>query len=80
MIPRQVPGTDSAYLGPAHKPFETLADPAAQGAFKLQNFTLQETISNKRFADRKGLLREFDKFKSATDNSGQMESVGTFQQ
>jgi hypothetical protein len=80
MIPRQVPGTDSSYLGPAHKPFETLADPATKGAFKLQNFTLQETISNKRFTDRKGLLREFDKFKSETDSSGQMESLGTFQQ
>ncbi|GIT30925.1 MAG: hypothetical protein Ct9H300mP1_29710 [Planctomycetaceae bacterium] len=27
MTPRQVPGTDSAYLGVAHKPFETLSDP-----------------------------------------------------
>jgi hypothetical protein len=80
MIPRQVPGTDSAYLGAAHKPFETLADPATKGAFKLKNFTLQETISNKRFADRKGLLREFDQFKDEADSSGQMESLGTFQQ
>ena len=28
MIPRMLPGTGSAYLGVAHKPFETQADPA----------------------------------------------------
>ena len=37
MIPRQVPGTDAAYLGAAHKPFETISDPATPGAFKMQN-------------------------------------------
>jgi hypothetical protein len=80
MVPRQVPGTDSAYLGPAHKPFETVADPANAGEFRRQNFTLQETISNARFADRKGLLRDFDKFKADVDHSGQMNSIGKFQQ
>ncbi|MEC7567160.1 MAG: DUF1501 domain-containing protein [Planctomycetota bacterium] len=80
MVPRQVPGTDSAYLGPAHKPFETMADPAVAGAFKLQNFTLQENISNDRFKDRKGLLRDFDKLKADVDQSGQMDSLSKFQQ
>ena len=31
MIPRIVPGANSAYLGVANKPFETLADPAEVG-------------------------------------------------
>ena len=47
MIPRQVPGTDSAYLGAAHKPFETIVDPANDGPFKLQNFSMsKESVIN----------------------------------
>ena len=40
MIPRMLPGAGSAYLGVAHKPFETQADPAQPGPFKLPNFQL----------------------------------------
>ncbi len=40
MIPRMVPGAGPAYLGVAHKPFETQADPAQPGPFKLPNFKL----------------------------------------
>src|SRR4029077_5693163 len=40
MIPCMVPGTGSAYLGVACKPFETQVDPAAPGPFRLPNFTL----------------------------------------
>ena len=40
MIPRMLPGAGSAYLGVAHKPFETQADPAQPGPFRLPNFTL----------------------------------------
>ena len=80
MIPRQVPGTDSAYLGPAHKPFETIADPTVKGSFSLDNFTLNETISNSRFQNRKALLRDFDRVRSDADNSAQMDSISTFQQ
>lgn len=80
MIPRQVPGTDSSYLGPAHKPFETIADPAVKGSFSLDNFTLNETITNSRFQNRKALLRYFDRVRSDADNSGQMDSISTFQQ
>lgn len=80
MVPRQVPGTDSAYLGAAHKPFETISDPATPGAFKMQNFTLQESISNQRFRDRRALLRDFDTMQRGLDSSGQMDSISTFQQ
>ncbi len=40
MIPRMLPGTGSAYLGVAHKPFETQADPAQPGPVQLPNFQL----------------------------------------
>ena len=80
MIPRQVPGTDAAYLGAAHKPFETLTDPATPGTFKMQNFTLQETISNSRFRNRKALLSDFDTMRRDLDSTGQMDSLSTFQQ
>ena len=78
MIPRQVPGTDSAYLGVAHKPFETLVDPADAGPFKLQNFSLVEGISENRFQSRRSLLQGFDQFRASLDGSGQMQSIGTF--
>ena len=80
MIPRQVPGTDAAYLGAAHKPFETISDPAIPGAFRMQNFTLQESISNSRFINRRALLRDFDTMKRGLDATGQMDSITTFQQ
>src|ERR1043166_345284 len=37
MIPRVVPGTESSYLGPAFRPFETQADPAEAGPFSVPN-------------------------------------------
>ena len=80
MIPRQVPGTDSAYLGVAHRPFETISDPAVAGPFRLQNFSLQEAIDPRRFDDRKTLLRDFDRLRAEIDNRGEMEGVDDFQQ
>ena len=80
MIPRQVPGTDSAYLGVAHKPFETLSDPATHEPFQLQNFSLVEGISDRRFGDRKSLLRNFDRFRRDVDQSGQLDAISDFQQ
>ena len=79
MIPRQVPGTDSAYLGVAHKPFETLSDPATHEPFQLQNFSLVEGISDRRFGDRKSLLRNFDRFRRGVDQSGQLDAISDFQ-
>lgn len=79
MIPRQVPGTDSSYLGVAHKPFETLADPANDGPFKLQNFSLVEGINDTRFTQRKDLLKSFDQFRTDLDRSGQLDAISKFQ-
>ena len=78
MIPRQVPGTDSAYLGVAHKPFETIVDPANDGPFNLQNFSMVEGISDQRFGDRKALLNGFDRFRAGIDT--QMDGVNEFNQ
>ena len=80
IIPRQVPGTDSAYLGVAHKPFETLSDPATHKPFQLRNFSLVEGISDRRFGDRKALLQTFDRFRKDVDQSGQLDAISDFQQ
>ncbi|MEK6238301.1 MAG: DUF1501 domain-containing protein, partial [Planctomycetales bacterium] len=77
MIPRQVPGTNSAYLGASHKPFETISDPAADGPFRLRNFSMQEAVSESRLGDRKGLLRDLDRFRDRLDRD--MDSVDEFQ-
>lgn len=80
MIPRMVPGTGPAYLGVAHKPFETINDPANTGPFKVPNFELANGISVNRLGERRRLLRDFDKLRSDVDRSGQMEAMDDFQQ
>ncbi len=78
MIPRQVPGTDAAYLGPAHKPLETIADPANRGPFKVGNFSLLAEQSH--FLSRQKLLSKFDRLRSDWDNSGELAAADKFQQ
>jgi len=78
VIPKQLPGTDSAYLGAAHKPFETIADPANDGPFTLQNFSMVEGITPTRFGSRKSLLQEFDRFRAGYDR--EMEGLDKFNQ
>jgi len=80
MIPRMVPGTGPAYLGVAHKPFETQADPAQTGPFKVPNFELPGGITLERVGDRKGLLRSFDAVRREVDTSGQLDAVDRYQQ
>jgi hypothetical protein len=80
MIPRMVPGTGPAYLGVAHKPFETQADPAQAGPFKVPNFDLPAGITVERVGDRKGLLRSFDAVRRDADASGQFEALDRYQQ
>jgi hypothetical protein len=79
MIPRMVPGTGSAYLGVAHKPFETGADPAQPGPFKLPNFSLASGITIEQVGDRKSLLKDFDTLRRDVDNSGQLGAMDRFQ-
>ena len=81
MIPRMVPGTGPAYLGVAHKPFETQADPANSSVpFKVPNFELPSGITVERVGDRKGLLRSFDAVRREVDNTGQLDAVDRYQQ
>jgi hypothetical protein len=80
MIPRMVPGTNSAYLGVAYKPFETIADPAHDGAFQVPNFALAQGLSLDRLGDRRELLRGFDRVRQEVDHRGQMTAIDSFQQ
>jgi hypothetical protein len=78
MIPRQVPGTDSAYLGPAFKPFETQADPASDGPFVVRNLDLPEGVSVNRLGTRSDLLKDLDSMRRAADTSGMMGAMDSF--
>ena len=80
MIPRMVPGTNSAYLGVSHKPFETQADPAQLGPFRLPNFSLPEGVTLERIGHRQGLLKSFDVIRRDVDQSGQLEAADRYQQ
>ncbi len=78
MIPRMVPGTGSAYLGVAHKPFETQTDPASPGPFRMKNFELPNGITFDRVGERRQLLRDFDTIRREVDGSGQMKALDKF--
>ncbi|HEY2953601.1 MAG TPA: DUF1501 domain-containing protein [Verrucomicrobiae bacterium] len=80
MIPRMVPGAGAAYLGNACDPFETIADPARDGAFTVPNFALPKGVSLQRLDERRALLTGFDNLRRAVDQGGQMESMDQFQQ
>jgi hypothetical protein len=80
MIPKMVPGTGPAYLGVAYKPFETMADPAVPGPFRLPNFALPQGVTLERLGDRRGLLAGFDQIRRGVDGSGQMDAQDRFAQ
>lgn len=80
MIPRMVPGTGSAYLGVAYRPFETGADPAQDGPFELPNFSLASGLTLERLGDRRALAQELDLLSAELDRSGHMEAMDKFQQ
>jgi hypothetical protein len=80
MIPRMVPGTGPAYLGVAHKPFETGADPAATGPFRVPNFDMPQGLTVERLGERRQLLGCFDQVRRDVDASGQMNALDRFNQ
>jgi hypothetical protein len=80
MIPRMVPGTNSAYLGVAHKPFETQADPAVRGPFQVPNFSLPSGVTLEQIGDRRGLLTSFDNLRRDLDASGQIGALDRYNQ
>jgi hypothetical protein len=79
MIPRMVPGTGAAYLGVAYKPFETLADPANEGPFKIPSFSMPAGIDVNRLGERKQLLGSFDVLRREVDGSGQLDALDRYQ-
>src|SRR5439155_15515577 len=80
MVPRNVPGTGTGYLGVAHKAFETGADPAQPGPFRVPNFALASGITLEQVADRRGLLRSFDTIRRDIDNTGQLGALDRYNQ
>ncbi|MFN0196119.1 MAG: DUF1501 domain-containing protein [Planctomycetaceae bacterium] len=80
MVPKMNPGTGSAYLGVAHKPFETFADPAQPGPFQIPNFQLTEGLTLNRLGSRQDLLKGFDRIRSQLDLTGSMEAMDRYQQ
>src|SRR5438128_3070250 len=80
MIPRVVPGAGPAYLGVSHKPFETLADPANRGPFRVPNFSFPAGMTADRLGDRRALLKSFDTLRRDADASGQFEALDRFGQ
>jgi hypothetical protein len=78
MIPRMVPGTGPAYLGVAHKPFETGADPAQPGPFRVANFEPPRAVTLERVGERRQLLNSFDRLRRDLDASGQMDALDRF--
>ncbi|QDU94865.1 hypothetical protein Pla8534_26730 [Lignipirellula cremea] len=61
MVPRHVPGTGSAWFGPAYGAFETIADPAADGPFKVPNFEMATGLSPDRIRQRQQLLSSLNR-------------------
>jgi hypothetical protein len=80
MIPRMVPGTDAAYLGPSYRPFETEADPANAGPFEVPNFALTGGLSLDRLSHRTSLNHSFDRLRGEVDRTGMMGAMDRFQQ
>ena len=73
MVPRKVPGTGSAYLGPAYQPFQTIADPANDGPFHVPNFALPSGITFDRVGSRLSLLKDLDRMKNRVDATGSID-------
>jgi hypothetical protein len=68
----------SAYLGPAHGPFQIGANFLAP-EFKIQNLTLAKEIEG-RLDNRLALMRDFDAMRRELDRSGGMAAMDQFSQ
>src|SRR5438093_1337185 len=71
VIPKILPGTGAAYLGRGCDPFETIADPAKEGPFRIPNFSLPAGVSLQRLDSRRALLEGMDNLRREVDQSGQ---------
>jgi uncharacterized protein (DUF1501 family) len=68
--------TRPAYLGVAHKAFET-GDPSAAD-YAPRNLTLATGIDNQRLDDRKVLVAQFDRFRRDLDQRQSLEAIDEF--
>jgi hypothetical protein len=68
--------TKPTYLGISEKAFET-GDPSVEN-FSPPNLTLAAGMGNDRFADRRSLISQFDRFRSDLDQGGSMEAIDQF--
>ena len=87
MIPRHLPGVESAYLGKKYSPFYTQADPADSstwpkndGKFEVPNFELTDGLDFNRLDTRRNLLGGFDTIRRDIDSRGNAEAIDKFQQ
>lgn len=80
LIPRRLPGTGPAYLGPQNSPFETTADPAVDGPFSIPNLSLHEGLTVNRLDSRRALLSEIDDMRRNADDSASFQTVDRFRQ
>jgi hypothetical protein len=80
MVPRQLPGTASAYLGRAFQPFETMADPITRGQpFEIPNLGAPRGVSVEQISDRRRLLGAFDQIRRDVDRAGTFEAMDAHQ-
>jgi hypothetical protein len=79
MIPRNVPGTGSAYLGGACTAFETEADPARPGPFRMANLEPPAGVTVERLGDRRALLARLDGVRRAADDARRLGAFDEFQ-
>lgn len=80
VIPKNMPGTNSAYLGSKYGPFETIADPAKDDPFIVPNLGLADGMSVERLDDRQALLKHMDRLKRQAERDGQFDAVDRFRQ
>ncbi len=80
MIPRMVPGTGPGYLGPTYQPFETIADPAQDGAFEVPSLSLAAGLEVNRLGDRRALLASLDRVRRHAQTNAEAQTVDEFQQ
>ncbi len=78
MVPRNIPGTESGFLGPAWSAFETQADPASGGKFRIPNLALSADLSRNRMIQRRELMSQLDRFDRDADRTGQMDAIDDF--
>src|SRR5262249_9682792 len=66
--------------GVAHKPFETLADPAVSGPFRVPNFEMPVGVTLEKLGERRALMQSFDSLRRDADRTGQVEALDRFGQ